>query len=323
MIGKSIHLKIHVVVAVLVAIMFAIVSALLPTTVLLPPISFLASRPATTTRFAQGQLSTLQLSTRQLSTRQRQSTTATTTQHYASVPAQGSIAVIGGGASGIFSAIAAAEHVLQNHRHPATTTTATTAPLNVMVLEATSVTLSKVKISGGGRCNVLQDTSKTVSEILQGYPRGRQELTGLLYKRFPPAMAQEWFESRGVTLKTVEALAEAAIMDEDDDPKRHTPMSDHRLFCARLKRIASFPPSATDSVRKQSHESDSNSTEHQINKCNCTKTRHTTLVDRRHTTCFLGIYRCGTRHTPPPMRALHPTHHPTQRHTYIPSILIN
>lgn len=49
---------------------------------------------------------------------------------------------------------------------------------------------------------VLHDTSKPVSEILNGYPRGKKELTGLFNKRFPPAQAREWFEQRGVVLKT-------------------------------------------------------------------------------------------------------------------------
>jgi predicted Rossmann fold flavoprotein len=96
------------------------------------------------------------------------------------------IAVIGGGASGIFASIAAAEH----------------EQTQVIVLEATSKTLQKVKISGGGRCNVMHDTSKTVPIILAGYPRGQKELNGLYQKRFSPSMAREWFESRGVVLKT-------------------------------------------------------------------------------------------------------------------------
>ncbi|KAL7574260.1 hypothetical protein ACA910_012512 [Epithemia clementina (nom. ined.)] len=116
------------------------------------------------------------------------------------------IAVIGGGASGIFSAIAAAESLkskqitepllFENLRDDDATGSMVT------VLEATTATLGKVKISGGGRCNVLHDTSKPVNEILQGYPRGQKELTGILHKRFPPSTAREWFESRGVELKT-------------------------------------------------------------------------------------------------------------------------
>jgi predicted Rossmann fold flavoprotein len=98
------------------------------------------------------------------------------------------IAVVGGGASGIFASIAAAEH---DHTQ-------------VTVLEATSNTLQKVKISGGGRCNVMHDTSKSMPTILGSYPRGNKELTGLFRKRFSPTMARDWFENRGVELKTEE-----------------------------------------------------------------------------------------------------------------------
>jgi predicted flavoprotein YhiN len=95
------------------------------------------------------------------------------------------VAVIGGGASGIFSAIAAAQNGAR-----------------VRVLEAGSKTLTKVKISGGGRCNVMHDTSKSLTTILDGYPRGKRELNGLFHKQFGPLQAQQWFESRGVELKT-------------------------------------------------------------------------------------------------------------------------
>ena len=106
------------------------------------------------------------------------------------------IAVIGGGASGIFASIAAA-----------TTNNGSSAisqpPPQVIVLEATSKTLSKVKISGGGRCNVLHDTSKPVKTILQGYPRGQRELNGPFSpKGFGPTQAQAWFQAHGVQLKT-------------------------------------------------------------------------------------------------------------------------
>jgi predicted flavoprotein YhiN len=106
------------------------------------------------------------------------------------------IGVIGGGASGIFAAISAAEsYARKNREHPESSN------VHVVVLEATTKTLQKVKISGGGRCNVLHDTSKTIPTILAGYPRGKQELNGLFQKRFTPTMAQEWFEHRGVQLK--------------------------------------------------------------------------------------------------------------------------
>jgi predicted Rossmann fold flavoprotein len=99
------------------------------------------------------------------------------------------IAVIGGGASGIFAAIAAARQ-------------GGSSPVSVTILEATSQTLAKVKISGGGRCNVLHDTTKTVPELLAGYPRGRRELQGLLHTGFSPRQAQAWFAREGVLLKT-------------------------------------------------------------------------------------------------------------------------
>jgi len=49
---------------------------------------------------------------------------------------------------------------------------------------------------------VLHDTSKPTTEILNGYPRGKKELTGLLSSRFSPQQAQSWFERQGVALKT-------------------------------------------------------------------------------------------------------------------------
>ena len=49
---------------------------------------------------------------------------------------------------------------------------------------------------------VLHDTAKSTSDILNGYPRGKKELTGLLSKRFTPQQAQAWFQKQGVTLKT-------------------------------------------------------------------------------------------------------------------------
>jgi predicted flavoprotein YhiN len=107
------------------------------------------------------------------------------------------IGVIGGGASGIFAAISAAETAaIEQSRGQGKSPN-----VQVVVLEATSNTLQKVKISGGGRCNVLHDTSKPVPTILAGYPRGQRELNGLYQKRFTPSMAQQWFEHRGVELK--------------------------------------------------------------------------------------------------------------------------
>lgn len=93
--------------------------------------------------------------------------------------------VIGGGAAGIFAAIAAK----QNHPH-----------LSVLVLEKSGVLLSKVRISGGGRCNVTHACFDPL-QLSKNYPRGGKELIGPFH-RFGPRDTVEWFESRGVKLKT-------------------------------------------------------------------------------------------------------------------------
>mmetsp|Transcript_1132 Transcript_1132/g.2430 ORF Transcript_1132/g.2430 Transcript_1132/m.2430 type:complete len:490 (+) Transcript_1132:171-1640(+) len=102
------------------------------------------------------------------------------------------IGVIGGGASGMFAAVAAADNLRRKNIDN----------VEVVVLESGRKTLTKVAISGGGRCNVLHDVSKPVVDILGGYPRGSKELRGLMTKRFSPQDAEEWFTSRGVQLKT-------------------------------------------------------------------------------------------------------------------------
>ena len=101
------------------------------------------------------------------------------------------IGIIGGGASGMFAATAAADAA---NREP--------YPCDVVVLEGTQKTMSKVRISGGGRCNVMHDKTKPLPQILSSYPRGNKELRGLYTKRFTPDDAYNWFISRGVQLKT-------------------------------------------------------------------------------------------------------------------------
>lgn len=93
--------------------------------------------------------------------------------------------VIGGGAAGIFAAIAAKE------AHP---------EAKVTLLEKSAVLLAKVRISGGGRCNVTHACFDPSSLVLN-YPRGSKELLGPFH-RFQPRDTIEWFESRGVSLKT-------------------------------------------------------------------------------------------------------------------------
>jgi len=98
--------------------------------------------------------------------------------------------VVGGGPAGFMAAIQAARAAEEAG-----------SQLQVTVLEATSKVLGKVKISGGGRCNVLHDETKGARVISDGYPRGKKELLGAL-SRFGPAETADWFRDEGVVLKT-------------------------------------------------------------------------------------------------------------------------
>lgn len=97
------------------------------------------------------------------------------------------VLVIGGGAAGFFAAINIAE------QNPS---------LNVAILERGKEGLTKVKISGGGRCNVTH-AEFIPQELVQNYPRGEKELLGPFHQ-FMTGDTIEWFEKRGVTLKIEE-----------------------------------------------------------------------------------------------------------------------
>lgn len=93
--------------------------------------------------------------------------------------------IIGGGAAGFFAALRAKE---QNPN------------ARVLLLEKTAVLLAKVRISGGSRCNVTHSCFDP-KLLTKNYPRGHQELLGPFHT-FQPRDTIEWFESRGVKLKT-------------------------------------------------------------------------------------------------------------------------
>ncbi len=99
--------------------------------------------------------------------------------------AERSIAVIGGGAAGFFGAIACAE---------------ADPGCAVTIYEATAQPLAKVRVSGGGRCNVTHACFDP-RELAKRYPRGGRELLGA-FTRWQPRDTVAWFESRGVKLKT-------------------------------------------------------------------------------------------------------------------------
>lgn len=93
------------------------------------------------------------------------------------------VIVIGGGAAGFFGAIAAAEN---GHE--------------VTILEAAASVLAKVRVSGGGRCNLTHSCFEP-RELVNSYPRGGKALRGP-FSRFQPSDTISWFESRGVQTKT-------------------------------------------------------------------------------------------------------------------------
>ncbi len=95
------------------------------------------------------------------------------------------IIVIGGGAAGFFAAINCAQ---KNKNY------------QVILLEKTSKLLSKVRVSGGGRCNVTHACFEN-SLLTKNYPRGEKELQNV-FSRFSTTDTIEWFEERGVQLKT-------------------------------------------------------------------------------------------------------------------------
>lgn len=95
------------------------------------------------------------------------------------------VVVVGGGAAGFFSAITAA--IANRHAQ-------------VTIIEASRQPLAKVRISGGGRCNVTHACFDS-SILVQNYPRGGKALLGA-FTRFQPKDTVAWFANRGVELKT-------------------------------------------------------------------------------------------------------------------------
>jgi len=94
------------------------------------------------------------------------------------------IAIIGGGAAGYFAAITAAE---------------ANQSAEVTIYEQSKRTLTKVKISGGGRCNVTHNCFDP-AKLATRYPRGSRELRGAFH-RWQPQDTIQWFAERGVEIK--------------------------------------------------------------------------------------------------------------------------
>lgn len=95
------------------------------------------------------------------------------------------IAIIGGGAAGFFAALSAKENYPEAH---------------VVIFEKSNKLLAKVKVSGGGRCNVTNGCT-SIRELADAYPRGKKQLKKA-FRIFNTAHTRQWFEDRGVSLMT-------------------------------------------------------------------------------------------------------------------------
>jgi len=93
------------------------------------------------------------------------------------------VAIIGGGAAGFFSAISVKENYPE---------------AEVIIFEKSGKLLAKVKISGGGRCN-LSNNAASAKDLSSAYPRGRKELKKA-FQNFNNKDAMNWFEDHGVPL---------------------------------------------------------------------------------------------------------------------------
>ena len=107
------------------------------------------------------------------------------------------IAIIGGGAAGFFAAITVAE---------------ANPECRVTIFERGKSVLEKVRVSGGGRCNVTHHCFDP-RELIKNYPRGSRELLGP-FMQFGPEQTVAWFEQRGVWLK---AEADGRMFPTTDD----------------------------------------------------------------------------------------------------------
>lgn len=96
------------------------------------------------------------------------------------------VGIIGGGAAGFFAALSVKEHFPQ---------------AKVTIFEKSNKVLAKVKVSGGGRCNVTHACFNN-KELAKFYPRGQNQLRKA-FEQFNTTSTIEWFKKRGVELETL------------------------------------------------------------------------------------------------------------------------
>ena len=107
--------------------------------------------------------------------------------------------IIGGGASGFMGAITAVSNGVRS----------------VVILESSSKVLEKVRISGGGRCNITNSCWE-ISNLVNNYPRGEKQLIGL-FNRFSTIEAFNWFQEKGLKLKVENDGRVFPVSDSSDD----------------------------------------------------------------------------------------------------------
>jgi predicted Rossmann fold flavoprotein len=100
------------------------------------------------------------------------------------------LVIIGAGAAGHFAAFSARQHLRSERIED--------SAVRIVILEKGAVALRKVRISGGGRCNVTHNLMDP-RQLVQNYPRGSRELKSPL-SNFSAADTIEWFEKRGVRI---------------------------------------------------------------------------------------------------------------------------
>jgi predicted flavoprotein YhiN len=106
-------------------------------------------------------------------------------------------AIIGGGAAGFFLAVNLKEMMPE---------------MEVTIFERSQHVLSKVAVSGGGRCNCT-NSFRQVSDLATVYPRGHR-LMKRLFRIFSPQDAYQWFEKHGVPLVT---QSDECVFPQDQD----------------------------------------------------------------------------------------------------------
>jgi predicted Rossmann fold flavoprotein len=138
--------------------------------------------------------------------------------------------VIGGGAAGFFCAINAAS---RNRK------------LQVILVEKTSKLLSKVRVSGGGRCNVTH-ACFDINEMSRNYPRG-QNFVRKAFHQFSATDTISWFEERGVKLK---AEKDGRMFPESDSSESvvHCLMQQANMLGIQIRMNAEITHISTEQV---------------------------------------------------------------------------